>query len=51
MTQPRTFVAPDPDGRTRELLITLWPDGGMTVAARPGTFDRWGPPVEAEERP
>lgn len=30
-----------------DVLVTIWPDGGMEVALRPGrdmTWLRWGPP-------
>ena len=35
-------------GLSGEVLVTSWPDGGMSVAYRERPMDRWGPPARAE---
>ena len=35
-------------GLTGEVLVTTWPDGGVSVAYRERPMDRWGPPARAE---
>jgi hypothetical protein len=34
---------------SRTVLVTLWPDGTMTVARREQEGDVWGPPTEVVE--
>ena len=52
MTQPRTYIADASvvDGQPGKILVTVWPNGAVTLAHKStDPWASWGPPVTAEE--